>query len=447
MSDGSVLIVDDEKNIRGILKTFLEENGYDVCATDKFKNISKFQDMDIVLLDVRLPDANGIDSIHVIKELFPYSEIIIITAYEKDAQSAVKAMKNGAFDYLVKPFKLDELLFVINNAMEKVALKRENEELRSAVNNMKNGFYDMVGLSSEMRSVYDQIKRVSTSNITVLIEGESGTGKELCAKTIHEISKRKGKFIAINCAAIPDNLLESELFGYEKGAFSGATSTKKGLLEEADFGSVFLDEIGDMPIELQAKMLRFLEGFELRRLGVNKIKKVDVRIIAATNKNLADAVKSGAFREDLFYRLSGFIIKIPPLRKRKEDIPLLVKHILSSIEKRDKKKYSLTSQALKALILYDYPGNIRELYNIINQSAIMSDGTISYEILPKYVLSSDNGYMDTVGGSLDDKVENYEKQIIIDALKKADGVKMKAAKILGVSFRSLRYKIKKYNIK
>jgi len=447
MSEGSILIIDDEKNIRNILKTFLENNGYEVCVTDKFKNISKFKNIDIILLDVRLPDANGIDSIQKVKSLFPYGEVIIITAYEKDAQSAVKAMKNGAFDYLVKPFKLDEMLLVINNAMEKVNLRKENEELKTTINSIKSGFYDMVGLSNEMQNVYEQIKRVASSNIAVLIEGESGTGKELCAKTIHKISKREGKFIAINCAAIPDNLLESELFGYEKGAFSGAVSSKKGLLEEADKGSVFLDEIGDMPIELQAKMLRFLEDFELRRLGGNKTKKVDVRIIAATNKNLMEAVKEGKFREDLFYRLSGFIIKIPPLRKRKEDIPLLVKHILSEIEKREAKKYVITSQALKALLLYDFPGNVRELNNIINQAAIMSNGTISYETLPKHITESINGTFSSIKShNLDDLVENYEKNLILEALKKTNGVKIKAAEYLGVSFRSLRYKIKKYNI-
>ncbi len=447
MSEGSILIIDDEKNIRNVLKTFLEKNGYEVCVTDKFKNISKFKNIDIILLDVRLPDANGIDSIQKVKYLFPYGEVIIITAYEKDAQSAVKAMKNGAFDYLVKPFKLDEMLLVINNAMEKVNLKKENEELKTTINSIKNGFCDMVGLSNEMQNVYEQIKRVASSNIAVLIEGESGTGKELCAKTIHKISKRIGKFIAINCAAIPDNLLESELFGYEKGAFSGAVSPKKGLLEEADKGSVFLDEIGDMPIELQAKMLRFLEDFELRRLGGNKTKKVDVRIIAATNKNLMEAVKEGKFREDLFYRLSGFIIKIPPLRKRKEDIPLLVKHILSEIEKREAKKYTITSQALKALLLYDFPGNVRELNNIINQAAIMSNGTISYETLPKHITESANGAFSSIKShNLDDLVGNYEKNLILEALKKTNGVKIKAAEYLGVSFRSLRYKIKKYNI-
>ncbi len=443
MAGGSILIVDDEKSIRSVLKNHLETSGYDVFTAERLKNIYKFRDMDIVLLDVRLPDANGIESIKKIKNVFPHCEVIVITAYEKDAQSAVKAIKNGAFDYLVKPFKLSELSLAIENALEKVELKKENEELKSAIDSIKKGFYGMVGLSSEMQTVYQQIKKVADANIAVLIEGESGTGKELCAQTIHKLSRRRGKFIAINCAAIPENLLESELFGYKKGAFSGAVETKKGLLEEADSGTLFLDEIGDMPLELQSKLLRFLENFEFRRLGDNVSKKVDVRIVSATNRKLASLVEEGRFRKDLFYRLSGFVIHIPPLRNRKEDVPLLVKHILQEIS--TDKEYSITSQALKALLVYDFPGNIRELRNILNQAAIMSSGTISYEDLPEYIKSVKYDVM-VEGNNLEEKVENYEKKMIEDAMKKAGGNKTEAAKILGITFRSLRYKVKKYKI-
>ncbi len=443
MAEGSILVVDDEQSIRSVLKSYLESEGYDVFVSEKLKNVYKFRDIDIVLLDVRLPDANGIDSIKDIKNTFPYCEVIVITAYEKDAQSAVKAMKNGAFDYLVKPFKLNELSLTVKNAMEKVVLKKENEELKNAIDSMKKGFYGIVGLSNEMQNVYQQIRKVAKTNIAVLIEGESGTGKELCAQTIHKLSKRSGKFVAINCAAIPKNLLESELFGYKKGAFSGAVENKKGLLEEADGGSLFLDEIGDMPLELQSKLLRFLENFELRRLGDNVSKKVDVRIISATNRDLMSFVEEKKFRKDLFYRLSGFVMHIPPLRKRKEDIPLLVKHILKEIG--FEKEYSITSQTLKTLLVYDFPGNVRELRNILNQAAIMSNGTISYEDLPEYIKSS---RYDAVadGENLEKMVENYEKQIIKDAIKQANGNKTKAAQLLGVTFRSLRYKIKKYGI-
>ncbi len=444
MPEGSVLIVDDEKNIRNVLKSHLESTGYDVFVTDKLKSVENFKDIDIVLLDVKLPDANGIDAISEVKRVFPYCEIIVITAYEKDAQSAVRAMKAGAFDYLVKPFKLSELSLTIENALEKVALKKENEELKNTIDSMKKGFYGMVGLSNEMQNVYQQIKKVASKNIAVLIEGESGTGKELCAQTIHKLSKKKGRFIAINCAAIPENLLESELFGYRKGAFSGAIETKKGLLEEADGGSLFLDEIGDMPIGLQSKMLRFLENLELRRLGDNISKKVDVRIVSATNRDLMSLVKDGKFRQDLFYRLSGFVIHIPPLRNRKEDIPLLIKHILQNIG--ENREYSITSQALKSLLVYDFPGNVRELKNILTQAAIMSNGTISYEDLPEYVKSLRyNEFVE--GGNLEEKIQNYEKEIIVNAIKKTKGNKTKAASLLGITFRSLRYKVKKYNIK
>ncbi len=443
MPDGSILIVDDEKNIRNVLKTHLESLGYDVFTADKFKNIKSFKDIDIVLLDVRLPDANGIDSIEETKKMFPYCEVIIITAYEKSAQSAVRGMKKGAFDYLVKPFKLNELSLTIENALEKVSLRKENEELKSTIKNIKKGCCNIVGISSEMQDVYKKIRKVANSNIAVLIKGESGTGKELCAKTIHSLSERTGKFVAINCAAIPKELLESELFGYKKGAFSGAIADKKGLLEEAESGSLFLDEIGDMPFELQSKMLRFLEDFELRRLGSNISKKVDVRIISATNRDLNDLIKAKRFRDDLFYRLSGFVISIPPLRNRKEDIPLLIKHILENID--ESRTYSITSQALKALLVYDFPGNVRELRNILHQSAIVSDGKITYENLPEYVKSFK--YSESIeGNSLDEKVENYEKQMIINALSTTKGNKTKAAKLLNVSFRSLRYKIQKYNI-
>ncbi len=447
MDKGSILIVDDEENILRVLGSFLKQKGYNVYTATSLHDIGNFNTdkVDIVLLDVRLPDANGIDSIKDVKALFPLSEVIIITAYEKDAQAAVRALKSGAFDYMVKPFKLEDLEIAIEKALDKVKLKKENEELKATLQTIKSGFHGIVGQSDQMQAIYRQIMKVANTGIPVLIEGESGTGKELCARVIHKLSKRKGKFVAINCAAIPENLLESELFGYKKGAFSGAVSSKKGLLEEADGGTVFLDEIGDMPLGLQSKMLRFLENFELRMLGDTSTKRVDVRIISATNKELLKLVQEGKFREDLFYRLSGFVIKLPPLRNRKEDIPLLIKHILSSVEPR--REYSLSSGALKLLLMYDYPGNIRELKNILTQAAIMSNGTIKYEDLPEYIKSDRPTVELDIEGNLDKRVENYEKRLISEALKKTHGNKTRAAELLGISFRSLRYKIKKYNIR
>ncbi len=443
MAKGKVLIVDDEKHILSVLESFLKQKGYQVFTAQKFRKIEEFKEIDIVLLDVRLPDANGIDSIEEVKERFPLSEIIIMTAYEKDAKAAVRALKSGAFDYLVKPFKLEDLEIAIEKALEKVSLKRENEQLRATLEGIKSGFHGIVGQSDQMQTVYKQILKVAETGVPVLIEGESGTGKELCAQVIHKLSKREGKFVAINCAAIPENLLESELFGYKRGAFSGAISSKKGLLEGANGGTVFLDEIGDMPLELQSKMLRFLENFELRMLGDTSVKRVDVRIISATNRDLKELVREGRFRQDLFYRLSGFVIELPPLRNRKEDIPLLIKHILSTIE--PEKEYRISSGALKALLLYDFPGNVRELKNILTQAAIMSNGTITYEDLPEY-MKSDKLSMGQEKGTLDERVENFEKTMILNALKETGGNRTKAAKLLGISFRSLRYKIKKYNL-
>lgn len=442
MGEGRVLIVDDEEHIRDVLEEFLTSKGYDVFCAKNFKEVFECSDIDIAVLDVRLPDINGIDAIHKIKDMFKNCEIIMITAFEKDAQSAVSALNKGAFDYLTKPFKLQYLEFMIAKAMGKVRLAKENENLKMSLKKLGIGFGELVGVSFEMQDVYEKIRKVSESDITVLITGESGTGKELCARTIHKTSLRKGKFVAINCAAIPKNLLESELFGYESGAFSGAGKSKKGLLEEADGGTIFLDEIGDMSIDIQSKMLRFLEDSEVRRLGGNTLKKVDARVISATNKDLKGLVDSEKFRADLFYRISIFSIELPPLRNRKEDIPVLAKHILNKIRTEGSKNYTLSSGALKALLLYDYPGNVRELKNILTTAAVMGDEVIMYEDLPDYLKFGDE---DTFSG-IDDKISSYEKKLIVDALRKSGGVKTKAAEMLGITFRSFRYKLEKYNI-
>ncbi|NPA15599.1 MAG: sigma-54-dependent Fis family transcriptional regulator, partial [Deferribacteres bacterium] len=398
-------------------------------------------------------DGNAIEELPRFKAKFKHAEIIMITAYEKDAESAVTALKRGAFDYLTKPFKLEDLSLLISKAAEKAHLKKEYESLKKKLKEKE--FEGIVGISDEMQEVFEKIRRVAKTNIAVLITGESGTGKELVARTIHKLSNRPGKFVAINCAAIPSNLLESELFGYEKGAFTGAAKSKKGLLEEAHKGTIFLDEIGDMPLELQGKLLRFLEDGEVRRLGSGESKKVDVRVISATNKNLRELVDKGEFRADLFFRIASFNIEMPPLRLRKEDIPLLIKHALKEVEKETNMKYTISSGALKALLLYDYPGNVRELKNIIRQAALMSNGVIMFENLPEYVIQSTGniikGKEDKIeiknGFDLEEAVAEYEKKLILKALEKTDGVKKKAAEILGISFRQLRYKLEKYGIK
>ena len=439
--EGKILVIDDEAGIREVIRTFFESKGHKVKVASKYKDVDNVKDVGVVVCDVRLPDVDGIEIIPELKNRFKNAEIIMITAYEKDAESAVKALKLGAFDYLTKPFKLDELFLMVEKALEKLRLREENKKLRLEILKHKKGLGLLVGTSEPMLEVYEKIEKVAPTDVNVLIVGESGAGKELTAKTIHTLSKREGEIIVVNCASIPENLLESELFGHEKGAFTGAAKVKKGLIEEADRGTLFLDEIGDMPLGLQSKLLRFLESGELRRIGSNLVKNIDVRVIAATNKDLKTLIEEKRFREELFYRLSTFNIELPPLRCRKEDIPILARHILREISDKAKIDYNLSSGALKALLLYDYQGNVRELGNILNQAAVMSSGTIVYENLPDYLRE------DKVGGkNLEEKSAVFEKNLILEALKTAGGAKIKAAEILGISLRSLRYKLKKYNL-
>jgi two-component system response regulator PilR (NtrC family) len=439
--EGKILVIDDEAGIREVIRTFFESQGYKVKVASKYKDIDNAKDVGVVVCDVRLPDVDGIEIIPELKNRFKGAEIIMITAYEKDAGSAVKALKLGAFDYLTKPFKLDELFLMVEKALEKVRLREENKKLRLEVLKHKKGLGLLVGTSEPMLELYEKIEKVAPTDVSVLIVGESGAGKELTAKTIHTLSKREGKIIVVNCASIPENLLESELFGHEKGAFTGAAKVKKGLIEEADRGTLFLDEIGDMPLSLQSKLLRFLESGELRRIGSNLVKNIDVRVIAATNKDLKTLIEEKRFREDLFYRLSTFNIELPSLRCRKEDIPILARHILREISDNAKIDYSLSSGTLKALLLYDYPGNVRELSNILNQAAVMSNGTIVYENLPDYLREEK-----VRGKDLEEKSAAFEKNLILEALKTTGGAKIKTAEILGISLRSLRYKLKKYNL-
>jgi len=375
---GSILVVEDDKNQRGIIRTILTKEGFyieDVERGKKAIDILKAGNFDLVLTDLRLPDIDGTEVLKEARTLNKLCHVIIITAFGS-IPSAVEATKLGAFYYLEKPFEKDQLLLVINNAMNQVKLLKDNIMLKSQ---LVDRFHldNIIGLHGSMESLYRIVQKVAPTNSTVLIYGESGTGKELFAKSIHYNSPRKNKpFFAINCAAIPETLLESELFGYEKGAFTGAFSRHNGLFEQANGSTLFLDEIGDLTFNTQAKLLRTIQEREIRRIGGRETIKLDVRIIAATNKKLDDEIEKGRFREDLYYRLNVIAFSIPPLRERVTDIPLLIEHFLKRLNKSHGTKKTLDPGVLQALLQYAWPGNVRQLESVIERTYVMCDGEV-----------------------------------------------------------------------
>ena len=452
-----ILIVDDELSMREFLDILLSGEGYIVdsaesgsAAVEKIANNSYH----IVMTDIQMPGIGGIEVLKKAKEYSPNTEVIMMTAYAS-AETAVDAMKAGAYDYVSKPFKVDEIKIIIRNAIEKIDLSMENLLLKRE---LKEGFKfgDIVGLSSQMREIYELIKRVAATKTNILVSGESGTGKELVARSIHSNSKRSDKsFITVNCGAMPENLLESELFGHKRGAFSGAICDKPGLFEMANGGSIFLDEIGEMPLQLQVKILRVIQEKEFRRVGDVKDIKTDVRIIAATNKDLESASKEGAFREDLYYRLNVIQIKLPSLRERKEDIPPLVSHFLNKynheLERNIKK---ISTEAMDVLCSYDFPGNIRELENIIERSvALETSEIIMPESLPESVRrknspppGGETALITDDGVDMERLMDDMEKGLLLKALDMTNGVKTNAAKLLNLSFRSFRYRLAKHGL-
>lgn len=449
------VIVDDEINITQIFKRIFEEFNINVDIALSYTEGEKLineNNYDIAFLDVRLPDGSGIDLLRKIKEKNPKTEVVIITAYAS-SETAVETIKLGAYDYLSKPFDINEIRLIIRNLKEKIELERKLLESQ-----MEEGeFSDFVGESPQIRHIKEVIKKVAPYDINVLILGESGTGKEVVARTIHKLSKRRNKpFVAFNCAALPADLIESELFGYKKGAFTGASTDKKGLIEEANGGTLFLDEIGEMPIQLQAKLLRFLEEGIIRPLGSTKEVKVDVRIISATNKNLEEEIKKGTFREDLYYRLATIVIKLPPLRERKEDIPLLVQHILKDLEKKYNKKIrKISTDFMNYLYSLDYKGNIRELKNILEKAIIFAENGVmkldtAFINMPINSIYVDEPNKEFLIKKIPEQVDlknvlhNIERAFIKKALEMAEGKKVKAAEILGLTFREFRYRYDKY---
>jgi DNA-binding NtrC family response regulator len=450
----SVLIVDDEVGARESLKMILK-NDYEVFlardAEEAFIQI-KERAPDVILLDIILPDLDGLKILERIKQNDPDMIVIMITA-TKTVKTAVEAMKLGAYDYVTKPFDVDELRLIVSRSLSSKALEQEVKYLREEMDKSFD-FGNIIGKSKAMKEIFGMVKQIADSKSTVLVMGESGTGKELISRAIHYNSNRKNfPFVTINCAAIPETLIESELFGHEKGAFTNAIEKKLGRFEIAHQGTLFLDEIGELSLATQAKILRFLEEKEFNRVGGSKTIKVDVRLITATNRDLNQLLKKGGFREDLYYRINVVPLVIPPLRERKEDIPVLLDHFIKKYNDEGKKKVKgISKEALELMMNYEWPGNVRELENLIERViALTSNEYIQPDELPIALtnISEINGLKETI---LSGKVtflkaeEEFERRIILDALKKANYVQSHAAEMLGISRRILKYKMDKLGI-
>lgn len=449
----SILIIDDEQTQREVLKGYLDKKGYRTFTASSGNegiSVAKEEQIDIILSDFKMPDKTGLEVLEEVKKINPEINFVLMTAYGT-IENAVKAMRLGAYDYLTKPVDLDELDLLLEKIIE-------NKNLKSEVNLLKQQLQEkfkidsFISSSPKMQEVLSVASRAAESKATVLITGESGTGKEVLAKSIHYISQRKDKpFIAVNIPALPETLLESELFGHEKGAFTGADKPRTGRFELANKGTIFLDEIGDIPLNLQVKLLRVLQEHQIERLGSNESIDIDVRVIAATHQNLEQKIKDGTFREDLFYRLNVISIHIPPLRERKEDIAALIDHFIKKYsDENDKPKLEISKEAFDILMKYNYPGNVRELENIIERAVVLSrQNIITVNDLPQSVkgFKTEGDPILDETKSLTEQVEAIEKKLIYDALSKANGNQSLAGRMLGITERNLRYKMQKYGIK
>ena len=441
-----ILIVDDELPQLELIGGFLKKQGFDVVEAgggEKALQIFRQESFDLVLTDQKMPKMSGLDLLKAVRALNPEEAVIVMTAYGS-IETAVSAIKEGASDYLTKPLNLDELLHRIETVKERNRLLTENRDLREALHE-RIRIEGIIGESGHMQEVFSLVRRVAPSEATVLIRGESGTGKELIAQAIHYASPRASRsLVRLNCAALPETLLESELFGHEKGAFTGAYATRKGRFEMANGGSLFLDEIGDLQLHLQAKLLRVLQEKEFERVGSSRPIPVDVRILAATHRDLEKLIQEGQFREDLYYRLNVVTIVLPPLRERRQDIPPLLDHLVKKFaEKNGKTIKGFTQEARDALLRYDYPGNVRELENIVERATVITrDEVIGRSDLPLTVQASEK--VDDRGTNMTAVVEGLERKMIKEALAQSDGVQTRAADKLGITERALRYKLKKY---
>lgn len=453
-----ILVVDDEESIREFLDIMLRKEGYEVtCVEDGQKAIDtlKKKSFDLLISDLQMPNVTGIELLKHCRETYSDLLFMMITAFGT-AESAVEAMKMGAYDYITKPFKIDEVRINIANALRSRNLEVENRVLRKELQK-EYSFQNLVGNSEAMHKIFELIRKVSDSPTNVLVTGESGTGKEMVAKAIHYNSPLKDRpFVSVNCGAIPENLVESELFGHKKGSFTGAISDKDGLFEVADGGTLFLDEIGELPLSSQVRILRAIQEKTVRRVGGTEDIKVEVRIIAATNRDLEFMVQQGTFRQDLYYRLNVINIRTPALRERRDDIPLLASHFLQKYSERfNKAIQTISKEAMDLLRKYDFPGNVRELENIIERTVALESGaTVLPESLPQFVntpsgrkmVSSDGIEITDDGIDLQKVLDQLEKELLVKAIHQANGVKKRAAKLLGITFRSMRYRVEKFSL-
>ncbi|HEV8432197.1 MAG TPA: sigma-54 dependent transcriptional regulator [Thermoanaerobaculia bacterium] len=450
-----VMIVDDEEVLRDVLEVVLRREGFDVvlaASGEEALNLLDGDEVDLVILDVMLPGISGIDTLRAIRIANPTLPVVVITAFSS-IDGAIEAMKFGAFHYIPKPFKNEEVVLTVNKALEQRRLSWENERLKAELSE-KYSYANIIGKSESMRKVFELIRLAAPSRSNILITGESGTGKELVAKAIHHASPRaKNAFVTVNSGSLPPELLESSLFGHLKGAFTGAIATKRGLFEVADGGSIFLDEIGNINLETQAKLLRVIQEKEFMRLGSVETIRVDCRIIAATNADLTKLMADSRFREDLFYRLNVITIPLPPLRRKREDIPLLVAHFMQKYSDENRRKVKeVTPDAMRILLDHLWPGNVRELENTIERAVVLSTGDrITPELLPdslRYPVNTDQPSMivPSEGLSLKDAVSRYERAMILQSLEMANGVQKRAAELLQVKPSTLNEMMKRLGI-
>jgi two-component system response regulator PilR (NtrC family) len=451
----NILIIDDEEVLQDILTALLSKEGFTTFSArtgEEALDLLAREEIDLVLLDLMLPDVQGQDLLEKIRQADPDQVIVVITAFSS-IEGAIDAMRNGAFHYIPKPFKNEEVLLTIRKGLDQRQLANENRALRAQLR-QRFGFDNIIGKSKPMEQVFELIRLAAPAKSNILVLGESGTGKELVAKAIHHNSRRaKGPFITVNSGSMPPDLLESNLFGHVRGSFTGATANKKGLFEVSHKGSIFFDEIGNIPLDTQAKLLRVIQEKEFMRLGGVETLKADVRIIAATNADIETTVKEGRFREDLYYRLNVITIHLPPLRERPEDIPLLVRHFLTIYATENEKPVEEVSpQAMELLLDYDWPGNVRELENVIERAVVLSrGGSIDVDLLPPGVRqpapsSPPTPNLPEGGVSFKEAISTYERQLIVEALQASGGVQKRAAELLSVKPTTLHEMMKRLKV-